>query len=256
MFNPRLPFQTLLAKESKRMFTIWIQTILTPVITTGLYLVIFGVSLGGQIRLAGTDVPYLAFIIPGLVMMGIVNNSAMNSWGSVFLGKVNGYLNDILMAPLSYLELSFGYILPGALRGLVIGGIIWLAALPFGGPFPSHPVYAFAIAVLSAVTFSSLGIIVAVWAKDFDQMGAFNTFILLPLVYLGGVFYSLRILPDVWQTVSRFNPIFYMVDGLRYGFFDHADTDPTGSLLFVLLLAAASVAVTVRIFRSGWRLKS
>jgi ABC-2 type transport system permease protein len=255
MTDPRLPFQTLFMKEVKRFLSIWVQAILTPVITTSLYLVIFGLTLGSQIRI-GDGIPYLTFIIPGLMMMGIINNAAMGSWGSIFIGKINGYLNDVLMAPLSYLELTLGFVLSGALRGLLVGTIIWLVSLPFGGPLPMHPIFAVAIAVLSSVIFSSAGIAVAIWARDFDQMGAFNTFILLPLVYLGGVFYSLNFLPGVWSDVSRFNPIFYMIDGLRYGFFGFSDSNPAFAMGVALILAVTSVAVNVSMFRSGWKLRT
>ncbi|HWQ99674.1 MAG TPA: ABC transporter permease [Candidatus Methylomirabilis sp.] len=255
MFNPALPFQTLLRKEIHRFFTIWIQAILTPVITTSLYIVIFGLTVGQQIKV-GDGISYLTFIIPGLMMMGIVNNSAMSSWGTIFIGKLNGYFNEMLIAPLSYFELAMAYILTGVTRGLVVGTIIWLVSLPFGGPIPIHPFYALTIAVLSACIFSCSGIIVAIWAKDFDQMGGFNTFILLPLVYLGGVFYSLKLLPGVWADVSRFNPIFYMIDGLRFGFFGASDSNPALAMSVALILATGLTVTCVWIFQSGWKLRS
>lgn len=252
---PSLAFQTLLSKEIRRFLSVWMQTIFTPVITTGLYLIIFGVSLGKQINL-GTGVSYLAFIVPGLIMMGIVNNAAQNASSSIFIAKMNNALVDILVSPLSATETAIAYTLGGVVRALIVGSITWLISLPFEIIIPQHPLFVLVIAIATATFFSALGALVAIFADKFDHIGAFNTFILLPLIYLGGVFYSIHILPPFWQHVSRVNPIFYMIDGFRYGFLGRADGSPLVSLGFVCVFAAAMLALLIWVLKKGYRLRT
>jgi ABC-2 type transport system permease protein len=252
---PSLAFKTLLSKEIRRFLSVWMQTIFTPVITTGLYLVIFGVSLGKQINL-GTGISYLSFIVPGLIMMGIVNNAAQNASSSIFIAKMNNALVDILVSPLSATETALAYTLGGVVRALMVGTITWLISLPFQVTFPLHLGFVLIIALATAAFFSALGALVAIFADKFDHIGAFNTFILLPLIYLGGVFYSIHILPPFWQRISSINPIFYMIDGFRYGFIGHADGSPLTSLAFVCLFAVAMVGVLIWVLKKGYRLRT
>jgi ABC-2 type transport system permease protein len=252
---PSLAFRTLLAKEIRRFLNVWLQTIFTPVITTGLYLVIFGVSLGKQINL-GTGVSYLAFIVPGLIMMGIVNNAAQNTSSSIFISKLNNALVDILVAPLSAIETAVAYTLGGVTRALLVGFITWVISWPFELILPQHPFFVVVIALATATFFSALGALVAIFADKFDHIGAFNTFILLPLIYLGGVFYSIHVLPPFWQNVSRANPIFYMIDGFRYGFLGRADGSPFISLGIVCVFAVFMLGLLSWVLKKGYRLRT
>lgn len=252
---PSLAFRTLLAKEIRRFLSVWVQTIFTPVVTTGLYLVIFGVSLGKQINL-GTGVSYLAFIVPGLIMMGIVNNAAQNTSSSIFISKINNVLIDVLVSPLSHLEIALAYTLGGVIRALMVGLITWFISFPFEIILPQHPLFVATIALATATFFSALGALIAIFADRFDHIGAFNTFILLPLIYLGGVFYSIHVLPPFWQMVSRVNPIFYMIDGFRYGFLGRADGSPFLSLGLVCLFALLMLGGLSWVFKKGYRLRT
>ncbi len=252
---PSLAFQTLLIKEIRRFLSVWMQTIFTPVITTGLYLIIFGVSLGKQINL-NNGFSYLAFIVPGLIMMGIVNNAAQNASSSIFIAKINNAIVDILISPLSATETAIAYTLGGVIRALLVGFITWVISLPFQILLPVHALFVLIIAIATATFFSALGALVAIFADKFDHIGAFNTFILLPLIYLGGVFYSIHILPPFWQNISRANPIFYMIDGFRYGFLGHADGSPVVSLAFVSLFAAAMLGILIWVLKKGYRLRT
>lgn len=250
-----LSFRTLLEKEIRRFLAVWIQTIFTPVITTGLYLLIFGVSLGQQINMGGS-MSYLAFIVPGLIMMGIINNAAQNAGSSIFISKMSNSLVDLLVSPLSHLETAFAYTLGGVLRAIMVGLITWLISLPFEVVLPVHPLFVFFIALGTATFFSALGAVVAIFADKFDHIGAFNTFLLMPLIYLGGVFYSIHLLPPAWRVVSRFNPIFYMVDGFRYGFLGRSDGNPYLALGLVCLVAAGMVAFFAWVLKKGYRLRT
>lgn len=250
-----LAFRTLLSKEIRRFLAVWIQTIFTPVITTGLYLLIFGVSLGRQISM-GSTLSYLAFIVPGLIMMGIINNAAQNAGSSIFIAKLNNALVDILVSPLSHLEIAFAYTLGGVVRAIAVGFITWLISLPFEIIVPQHPFFVVLIALATATFFSALGAVVAVFAEKFDHIGAFNTFILMPLIYLGGVFYSIHLLPPVWAAISRFNPIFYMVDGFRYGFLGLSDGNPWTALGLVCAVAIGMVWFFAWVLKKGYRLRT
>lgn len=250
-----IPFKTLLLRETTRFTSIWTQTILAPVISTSLYLLIFGVSLGDRIQ-TGTEFTYLEFIIPGLIMIGIVTNSSMNSTFSIFIAKLNGYIFDVLVAPLSYLELTLGYIIPGVLRGLIIGLIMYGVGFYFSSLIPFSIGIVLLVATLTGWCFAAIGAIIAIWAKDFDQLNIFQSFFLTPLIFLGGVFYSLDMLPPFWQKVAAYNPMLYMVDALRYGFLGISDINPLYSILFLFALAMTTTIALLLIFRSGWKLRS
>lgn len=250
-----LAFRTLLEKEIRRFLAVWIQTIFTPVITTGLYLLIFGVSLGRQIDM-GMSISYLAFIVPGLIMMGVINNAAQNASSSIFIAKMNNALVDLLVAPLSHLETAFAYTLGGVIRAMMVGCITWLISLPFEVVLPVHPTFVILVALATATFFSALGAVVAIFAEKFDHIGAFYTFLLMPLIYLGGVFYSIHLLPPAWRIVSQFNPIFYMVDGFRYGFLGLSDGNPWLALGLVCLVAAGMVTFFAWVLKKGYRLRT
>ncbi len=249
-----VPFRTLLGREVERFLSVPTQTVFTPLVSATLYLVIFGVSLGSRISFHG--LPYLAFLVPGLVMMGILNHSVQNTASSIMISKFEGNIVEILVAPISYLEMTFAYALGGVIRGGIVGLATWAVSLCFTRVAPVHPGWAALMALLAASTFSLLGIVAGIWADRFDGISAVSTFVILPLTYLGGVFYSIAILPPFWRSVARFNPMLYMVDGLRYGFFGVSDVPALTSLAVTASLAALLFAATVLAFRSGWKLRS
>jgi ABC-2 type transport system permease protein len=249
-----IPFRTLLGREVERFLSVATQTVFTPLVSSLLYLLIFGLSLGD--RLAFHGVPYVAFLVPGLVMMGVLNNSFQNTTSSIMISKFEGNIVELLVAPISYLEMTFAYALGGVARGLAVGGVIWLATLPFTRTLPVNPFFTLAVAALASFTFALLGILAAIWAERWDGVSAVSSFVILPLTYLGGVFYSLDILPPLWRSLSRFNPMLYMVDGLRYGFLGVSDVHPAVSFLVTGTLSAILFTAVVLVFRSGWKLRA
>jgi ABC-2 type transport system permease protein len=249
-----VPFRTLLRREVERFMSVPTQTVFTPLISALLYLLIFGVSLGN--RISFHDLPYTAFLIPGLVMMGVLNHSFQNTASSIMISKFEGNIVEILVAPISYLEMTFAYTLGGVVRGSIVGLATWLVSLPFQLALPRRPFFALAMALLASATFSLLGILAAIWADRFDGISAVSTFVILPLTYLGGVFYSQEILPPFWRSIAHFNPMLYMVDGLRFGFFGVSDVNPALSLTVTGLLATTLFTAVVLAFRTGWRLRS
>jgi ABC-2 type transport system permease protein len=249
-----VPFRTLLYREIRRFFIVINQTLLAPVISALLYLFIFGFSLGDRFG-SFHGYSYIQFLIPGLVMMGLVNNSFQNPSSSIMISKFEGNIVDILMAPIGHLEIVLGYMLGGMFRGLLVGICILAVACLFGMPPFSHPFYLAAVAVLSAALFSLLGVAAGIWAEKFDDLALFPTFIITPLTYLGGVFYSIEILPPLWRKVSLFNPLLYMINSLRFGFLGVSDVDPGWSLLALAALAALLFGACHAMLRSGYRLR-
>lgn len=235
---------TLLAKEVWRFLKVTIQTVLTPVMTSLLYLLVFGQALEEHVQIF-PGVNYINFLIPGLMMMNMIQNAFSNSSSSLIQSKMNGNIIFVLLAPLSVLEFYIAFALAAVLRGLLVGLVVYLVVLPFLQISIHSWAYAVAFALLGSATLGTLGIIAGVLSSKFDQLAAFQNFVILPLSFLSGVFYSLDSLPPLWQTISRFNPFFYMVDGFRYGFFGQSDIDPLRSLLacsaFFLILALATV---------------
>ena len=249
-----VPFRTLFMREIHRFFIVINQTLLAPVISALLYLFIFGFSLGDRFG-SFHGHSYLQFLAPGLVMMGLVNNSFQNPSSSIMISKFEGNIVDILMAPIGNLEIVMGYMLGGMFRGLLVGGCILGAACLFGVPPFSHPIYLVAVALLSAALFSLLGVAAGIWAEKFDDLALFPTFIITPLTYLGGVFYSIEILPPFWRKVSLFNPLLYMINSLRFGFLGVSDVNPGWSLAALTALATALFAACLVMLRTGYRLR-
>ena len=249
-----VPFRTLFYREVHRFFIVINQTLLAPVISALLYLFIFGYSLGDRF---GTfhGFGYLHFLVPGLVMMGLVNNAFQNPSSSIMISKFEGNIVDILMAPMGHVEIIFGYMLGGMFRGLLVGTSILAVSCFLALPPFAHPLYLIAVALLAAAVFSLLGIIAGVWAEKFDDLALFPTFIITPLIYLGGVFYSISILPPFWRRVSLFNPLLYMINSLRFGFLGVSDVDPGWSLAALTGIAAALFTVCHLMLRSGYRLR-
>jgi ABC-2 type transport system permease protein len=249
-----LGLKTLLVKEVRRFLRVPGQTVLSPLISTSLYFVVFGVSLGGRMEQV-TSQAYLPFIVPGLIFLGMANNAFLNSSSSLFIMKIQGTVVDILVAPLGPMEVLLGFVGGAMVRGLLVGLLTWAVALLFTGLQLSHGWATVGFLLGTAYVFSVLGLIAAVWAEKFEQINFFPTFVMLPLTFLGGVFYSVKQLPEPWHTVSLFNPMVYMVEGLRYGMLGHSVFPPLlgGGLLAALALLAT--AVTYALLARGYKLK-
>ncbi len=250
-----LGFRTLLVKEIRRFLRVPGQTLATPLVTTTLYFVVFGVSIGHQLREVG-GVPYARFIVPGLVLMGVIQNAYLNSASSLFVMKLQGTIVDVLVSPLSYAEILGAFVLAAVVRGLLVGGITWAVAGIFTGFEVAHPLLALAGVILAAVAFGAGGVASAIWAESFEQVNFFPTFFILPFTFLGGVFFSVAMLPPALAAVARANPIFYLVDALRFAVLGASDVSPLAGFSLVGLLAAGALTGAYMLLRSGWRLRA
>ena len=251
----RLGLWTLFSKEVRRFLRVPGQTLLSPLITTTLYLVVFGWSLGGRLRDV-EGVPYARFIVPGLVALGVVSNAYLNTASSLFVMKIQGTIVDLLVSPLSYGEILAAMLGAAALRGLLVGGLTWFAAGVAGGFDLAHPAFALAVLVLVALVFSSLGLVTAIWASSFEQVNFFPTFVITPLTFLGGVFYSASMVPEPFRRFTLANPVFYMVDAVRFGMLGRSEAHPAAGLAVLAALAVVSVGGAFALLRSGYKLRS
>jgi len=246
--------RTLFAKEVRRFMRVPGQTLLSPLVTTVLYFAVFGWSLGSRLREV-EGVPYARFIVPGLVALGVVSNAYLNTASSLFVMKLQGTIVDLLVSPLSYGEILAGFVAAAVLRALLVGGVMWAVAGVFAGFEVAHPAVAVLLLVLVAVAFAALGFITAVWASTFEQVNFFPTFFITPLTFLGGVFYSVTMLPPAMRGFTLVNPIFYMVDSLRYGMLGISDAPPMAGVALLAALAAGSLAAASAMLRSGYKLR-
>ncbi|HTH73788.1 MAG TPA: ABC transporter permease [Trinickia sp.] len=247
-------FRTLFYKEILRFWKVSFQTVLAPVITALLYLTIFGHALRGHVEVY-PGVEYTSFLIPGLVMMSVLQNAFANSSSSLIQSKITGNLVFVLLPPLTYWEMYSAYVLAAVVRGLAVGVGVFVVTIWFIPVSFSAPLYILAFAVLGSAILGTLGLIAGIWAEKFDQLAAFQNFLIMPLTFLSGVFYSTHTLPDLWRHVSRLNPFFYMIDGFRYGFFGVSDIDPLGSLAVVGGFFALMAALAMRLLASGYKLR-
>ncbi len=249
-------------KEVLRFWKVSFQTVAAPVLTAVMYLMIFGHVLEAHVQVY-EGVSYTAFLIPGLVMMSVLQNAFANSSSSMVQSKIMGNLVFLLLTPLSHWSWFFAYALSAMVRGLLVGAGVLLAGVLFVWQssvlnfslMPAQPVWVITFAVLGALMLGSLGLIAGLWADKFDQMAAFQNFIIMPMTFLSGVFYSIHSLPSFWQTVSHLNPFFYMIDGFRFGFFGQSDVSPWLSLgvVGVCLLAVATIAL--HLLRTGYKIR-
>lgn len=245
--------KTLFQKEVLRFLRVPGQTVLQPLISTSLYFVVFSAMSGRNSEVEG--VPYIQFMVPGLVFLGIANNAFLNSSSSFFITKMQNTLVDLLVAPLGPLELLIGFISGAMTRGLMVGLLTWAAALAFT---PSHSIHfgtTTLFLALSAYVFAVLGLIAGIWAEKFEQINFFPTFLMMPLTFLGGVFYSVHSLPPPFRTISLLNPVVYMVEGLRGGMLGLVQTSHLG-LVMLLVLAFGATATAWHMLRIGYKLKS
>ena len=247
-------FITLCFKELLRFFKVGFQTVAAPVLTTLLYLVIFGHALEGRLEVY-PGLHYSAFLVPGLVMMSVLQNAFANSSSSLIQSKITGNIVFVLLSPVSYGEFFAAYITASVVRGLVVGVCVLAVSLAFVS-LPLHaPLWALAFALVGAALLGSLGLVAAVVSDKIDQVAAFQNFVIVPLTFLSGVFYSIHSLPPFWQRLSHANPFFYMVDGFRYGFFGASDFPPSASLAIVFASLLAVSSATLLLLRSGYKLR-
>lgn len=244
-------FRTLVYKETLRFWKVATQTVAAPILTAMLYLLIFGHVLEGRVQVY-EGVSYTSFLIPGLVMMSVLQNAFANSSSSLIQSKITGNLVFVLLTPLSHWEIFSAYVIAAMVRGLAVGlGVFavtaWFAHMSF-----SAPLWIAAFALLGAAILGTMGLIAGIWAEKFDQLAAFQNFLIMPLTFLSGVFYSINSLPPFWFTVSHLNPFFYMIDGFRYGFFGQSDTNPWTSLAIVSGFLVVLSLAALRMLRSSY----
>ena len=248
-------FQTLFCKEWLRFWKVRVQTVLAPVLTALLYLLVFGHALSGRVEVF-PGVEYTTFLIPGLAMMSVLQNSFANGSSSLMQSKMTGNIVFVLLPPLSHREFFAAYLLAAVGRGVVVGSGVLLATLWFVDLPLAQPLWILLFGIASSAVMGALGIVAGIQSDKIDQLAAFTNFIILPLTFLSGVFYSIHSLPPFWQTVSHFNPVFYMIDGFRYGFFGVADTSPWLSLAIVGGSFVALSWLTLTLLRSGYKLRN
>ncbi len=248
-------FLTLLYKELLRFWKVSFQTVAAPILTTLLYLLIFSHVLAEHVQVY-EGVKYTAFLVPGLAMMAMLQNAFANSSSSLIQSKITGNIIFILLPPISYVEFFAAYVLAATFRGVVVGLGIFLVALLFVSVPVNYPVWILLFALLGSGLLATLGIIAGIWAEKFDQLAAFQNFIILPLSFLSGVFYSIHSLPNFWQHLSRFNPFFYMIDGFRFGFFGVSDVSPFTSIAVVCGCFLFLSLLTLHLLRTGYKLRN
>lgn len=236
------------------MWKVGFQTVLAPVLTALLYLLIFSHVLAQHVEVY-PGVHYTAFLIPGLMMMAMLQNAFANSSSSLIQSKITGNIVFVLLAPIAYWEFFAAYVLASMLRGLVVGIGVYLAALWFAQPPLLFPIWIILFAVLGSAMLGSLGVVAGMWAEKFDQLAGFQNFIIMPLTFLSGVFYSIHSLPPFWQALSRFNPFFYMIDGFRYGFFGVSDISPWVSLMVAGGCLLGLTLLSLGLLKSGYKLR-
>jgi ABC-2 type transport system permease protein len=254
-FLPWLPFYTLLQKEVRRFLRVASQTVMTPIITASLYLFVFGATLGDRISvLPGFN--YAQFVIPGLILMGVINNAFSNTASSLFMSRYLGSIVDLLVTPVTPSQFIFAYTLAAMIRGLLVGLVTWLISL-FFAPLPwVHPLAAVAMAALASFLFAQFGLIAAMYASNFDSLSMYTNFILLPLIYLGGVFYPISILPPFWAGLSHLNPLFYLIDGFRHAVLGVGDISFFLAFAVSALMALGLFAWAAFLIGRGNRLRS
>ncbi len=254
MITPRFRgVWTLFKKELFRFWRVVYQTVAAPVMTALLYLLVFSHVLGTRLQVHGVE--YTAFLIPGLIMMSMLQNAFANSSSSLIQSKVMGSIIFVLLTPISYLEFFLAFLAASVIRGLVVGMGIYLVAIIFVDLPMAHPWLILAFSILGCGLLGTFGIIAGIWAEKFDQMSAFQNFVIMPLSFLSGVFYSIHSLPPFWQKVSQLNPFFYMIDGFRYGFFGVADVSPFISLGIVGGCFFGLSLLTIGMLKSGYKLR-
>ena len=248
-------WQTLFYKEVLRFWKVGFQTVAAPVLTAMMYLLIFGHVLEDHVKVYDS-IPYTAFLVPGLVMMTVLQNAFANSSSSLIQSKIMGNLVFLLLTPLSHWSWFVAYVGSSIVRGLVVGTGVLLVAVWFAPLGFAAPLWIVTFAFLGAALMAALGLIAGLWAEKFDQLAAFQNFVIMPMTFLSGVFYSIHSLPAFWQTVSHLNPFFYMIDGFRFGFFGVSDASPWLSLCIVGGALAVVSVIAMQLLRTGYKIRS
>ena len=246
-------FLTLFEKEFLRFWKVSFQTVAAPVLTALLYLLIFGHVLDEHVQVHG--VRYISFLVPGLVMMQVLQNAFANSSSSLIQAKITGSIVFVLLPPIPYGAFFLAYVLAAVARGLLVGIGVLLATVWFAELKVVAPWWTLVFALFGGGLFAALGMIAGIWSEKFDQLAAFQNFLIMPLTMLSGVFYSIYTLPTFWQGLSHYNPVFYMIDGFRYGFFGVSDVAPEISLTVVVACFVAVSMLTLRLLKLGWKLR-
>ncbi len=248
-------WQMLFYKEVLRFWKVGFQTVAAPVLTAALYLLIFGHVMQDHVKVYDR-IDYATFLVPGLVMMSVLQNAFANSSSSMVQSKIMGNLVFLLLTPLSHWAWFGAYVGSSVLRGLLVGAGVYLATLAFATPQFAAPLFIVLFALLGTALLATLGVVAGLWADKFDQMATFQNFIIMPMTFLSGVFYSIQSLPPFWQTVSHLNPFFYMIDGFRYGFFGQSDVSPWLSLAIVGGAWMATSLLALHLLRTGYKIRS
>ena len=246
-------FLTLFEKEFLRFWKVSFQTVAAPVLTALLNLLIFGHVLDGSVQVHG--VRYTSFLVPGLVMMQVLQNSFANSSSSLIQAKITGSIVFVLLPPIPYSAFFAAYVLAAVVRGMLVGIGVLAATVWFAELSIVAPLWVLTFALFGGALFAALGMIAGIWSEKFDQVAGFQNFLIMPLTMLSGVFYSIYTLPMFWQRLSHYNPVFYMIDGFRYGFFGVSDVAPETSLAVVVACFAAVSWVTLSLLKRGWKLR-
>ena len=246
---------TLLKKEVLRFWRVVFQTVASPVITAVLYLMIFSHVLGERVQVY-EGVAYTSFLIPGLIMMSLLQNAFSNSSSSLVQSKVMGNIVFLLLTPLSYIQFFIAFLVASILRGIFVGFVIYIVALFYVDLPINYPFFVISFAILGGGLLGTFGIIAGIWSDRFDQMAAFGNFVIMPLSFLSGVFYSIHSLPEIWQSISKLNPFFYIIDGFRFGFFGQSDISPWISLSIVTIFFIVLSVIAIRMLKSGYKLRN
>ncbi|HLW03977.1 MAG TPA: ABC transporter permease [Azoarcus sp.] len=248
-------FRTLFLKEVMRFWKVGFQTVAAPVLNAVLFLLIFSHVLDRHVTVYG-DVSYTAFLVPGLIMMSLLQNAFANTSSSLIQSKITGNIVFVLLPPISYLQFYCAYVGAGVLRGLLVGFGVWLVSLPFVEVSLAEPLWIVMFALMGGIILGSFGVIAGILAEKFDQIAVFQNFLIMPLTMLSGVFYSIHSLPGLWQSVSHMNPFFFMIDGFRYGFFGQSDVSPWLSLAVVGAVCVVLAALSLALLARGYKLRN
>ena len=254
-FSSFLSFYTLLKKEVLRFLAVSVQTIITPIITASLYLLVFGASIGSQLSVMN-GVPYIQFIVPGLIIMGVMNNSFANSSSSLFFSRYLGNIVDLLVTPITPAQFIFAYTLAAMLRGICVGASVFFISLFFTSMPWANPVAALGFLLLASFLFAQFGLIAALYSNSFDQLSMYTNFLILPLIYMGGLFYPISQLPALWGKISHFNPLFYLIDGFRHAILGVGDNPLWLNFSVPAILAVILFGWCALLFKSGRRLRA
>lgn len=241
--------------EMARFFRTLMQSFISPVISTSLYFVVFGAAIGSRIQEVD-GVSYGAFIVPGLIMLSVITQSISNASFGIYFPKFIGTIYELLSAPVSFIEIVIGYVGAAATKSLFIGIVILATSALFVDIHIAHPIAMLAFLVLTCLSFALMGFIIGIWARNFEQLQLVPLLIVTPLVFLGGSFYSISMLPPIWQVITKLNPVVYLISGFRWSFFDTADVPIGVSLLAILAFTAICLAIIGWIFKTGWRIRN